>query len=399
MNETEADDHADGVFDVAVVGAGPAGLAAALALADAGAHVALLAPPGVPEDFRTSALFGTSVDLLKRLGLIDRLREKAAALRRMRLVDDTHRLIRAPEVVFAAREIGLDLFGYNFENRHLLAALDAGRQARAGKIVRLEAALAELDLAGRLPALLLADGRRLAARLVVGADGRRSRVRQGAAITVKSWRYPQTALVVNLDHTAPHGDTATEFHTAAGPFTLVPLAAGRSSLVCVEAPETAGALMAMDDGALALELERRAHSLLGRFSLASARQCWPMAALKADRLALPGVALIGEAAHAFPPIGAQGLNLSMRDAAALAALVGRTLEKGGDLSSPAFAAAYVAARAGDVAGRIYGVDLLNRSLLSSALPVQCLRGLGLGLARSLPPLRRLMMREGLGVAC
>lgn len=386
------------LYDIAVVGAGPAGLTTALALADAGARLALVGPAAPTTDHRTSALFGSSIDLLDRLGVFASLKEAAAPLATMRLVDGTRRLIRAPEVTFRAREIGRDVFGYNLANRALVAALEDGVRAKAVRIDRFEVPLVSLDLAGPTPALRLDDGRTISAALVVGADGRRSPVRTGAGIAVDTWSYPQSALVVNLEHTGSHDDTSTEFHTETGPFTLVPLGHNRSSLVMVETPETVGRLMALEDGEFARELERRSHALLGRLTIAGPRQSWPMSAFKARRLAIPGVVLVGEAAHGFPPIGAQGLNLTMRDAAALAGLVGGRLASGSDLGTAEFASAYGKLRIGDVAGRVYGVDLLNRSLLAGALPVQLARSLVLDLARSLGPLRRALMREGLGAS-
>jgi 2-octaprenyl-6-methoxyphenol hydroxylase len=233
------------------------------------------------------------------------------------------------------------------------------------------------------------------ARLAVAADGRHSRLREAIGIRAKTWSYPQTALVLNLDHTEPHFDTSTEFHTETGPFTLVPLQARRSSLVCVEAPAKAEALAALDDAALAVELERRSHSILGALTVASPRQTWPMSSLSVDHLVGPRVALVGETAHAFPPIGAQGLNLGIRDIAALADLVARARSRGDDVGGEETLARYASARRADVMTRTMGVDLLNRSLLTGFLPVQVARSVGMQMARDVGPFRKLMMREGL----
>ena len=166
-----------------------------------------------------------------------RCRADAAPLRVMRIVDDTARLIRAPEVAFAAAEIGCEAFGYNLENRHLLAALEA----RAGEIpalARIPAAAEaiEIDDSG---VTVRAGGGFVRARLAIGADGRNSPCRAAAGIETEGWTYPQTALTFNLAHTRPHDDTSTEFHTESGPFTLVPLPGRRSSLVCVVEPAEA----------------------------------------------------------------------------------------------------------------------------------------------------------------
>ncbi|BBE71202.1 UbiH/UbiF family hydroxylase [Oharaeibacter diazotrophicus] len=379
--------------EIAVVGGGPAGLTAALALSAAGAEVALVAPPAPPADHRTTALFAGSVEVLRAVGGWDRVADRAAPLKTMRLVDGTRRLVRAPEIAFHASELGLDAFGWNVANAALTEGL-AAAVAADGRIRRVEATMDRLDLAGPRPELVTADDRTVTARLVVGADGRGSKVREAAGIAVKTWSYPQTALVLNLDHTAPHFDTSTEFHTETGPFTLVPLAARRSALVCIEKPAVAEALNALSDDALAADLERRAHSMLGRFTVASPRQLWPMAGLSAEALARGPVVLVAETCHAFPPIGAQGLNLGIRDIAALAEIV-RRARTGGGLPAETIGERYAAARRSDVWTRTTGVDLLNRSLLTDFLPVQVGRAVLLQLARDVGPLRKLMMREGL----
>jgi 2-octaprenyl-6-methoxyphenol hydroxylase len=381
--------------EIAVVGAGSAGLTAALALAATGATVALIAPPSPPVDHRTTALLSGSVEVLEGVGGWARVASKASPLRTMRLIDGTRRLVRAPEIAFHASELGLDAFGYNIANKVLTDGLSAVIAERPDRITRIESVMTELDLQGPLPRITTADGRSVTARLVVAADGRASRVRAAAGIAAKTWSYPQTAMVLNLQHTAPHFDTSTEFHTETGPFTLVPLASRASSLVCVERPEVAAELERMDDAALALELERRAHSILGKFTIASPRQTWPMTGLSAAVLGQGRVVLVGEAAHAFPPIGAQGLNLGIRDISALAEIVRVRRLRGEDVGGDGLVARYTSARSTDVRTRTFGVDLLNRSLLTDFLPVQIARTVALQLARDIGPLRKLLMREGL----
>ena len=219
---------------IAVVGAGPVGLAAALVLADAGHAVALVAPKSPPADQRTSALLVGSIALLERLGVWSGLAEQAAPLRTMRIVDGTHRLIRAPEVSFHASEIDLEAFGYNLPNAALVAALEAALAERP--IARVEAFVEGVATDDAAVTLTLSSGETMTAPLVVAADGRRSKVRDGAGIPIDDWRYDQAALVCNLRHSLPHRDTSTEFHTEGGPFTLVPLPGNRSSLVWVDRP-------------------------------------------------------------------------------------------------------------------------------------------------------------------
>src|SRR6202048_4217255 len=167
--------------EVAIVGGGPVGLTAAIALAGAGIETALVAKPSGAPDNRTTALLASSVTALETLGVWRRCRDDAAPLRVMRIIDDTGRLLRAPEVHFAASEIGLDAFGYNIENRFLLAALDAGARALTS-LAFIEDEAQAIMIEDTRVTVDLAQGEPLAARLAIGADGRRSLCRQAAGI-------------------------------------------------------------------------------------------------------------------------------------------------------------------------------------------------------------------------
>lgn len=376
--------------EVAVIGGGPAGLVAAIALKAAGLETLLIAPP-VEADHRTTALLAGSVTALATLGVWPQCLPHAAPLRKIRLIDDTGRLLRAPEVTFDAAEIDLDAFGYNIENRHLIAALEA--RAAALKLPRIVAAASAIasDEAG--VTITHPDGADRV-HLVIGADGQRSLCRTAAGIEINRRSYPQTALTLNLAHARPHDDVSTEFHTPSGPFTVVPLPGRRSSLVCVLDPASAAELAAMDDRALAVEIERRAHSLLGKMTVEPGRGVFPLAVATADAFARGRIALVGEAAHVVPPIGAQGLNLGLRDGATIAELVADARRQNVDIGAPEVLARYDAQRRADVTSRAVAVDLLNRSLLTDFLPVQGARGLSLYLADRIGPLRRALMREG-----
>ncbi|HZS64328.1 MAG TPA: UbiH/UbiF family hydroxylase [Xanthobacteraceae bacterium] len=382
--------------EVAVVGGGPAGLTAAVALARAGVDTALISKRP-PDDQRTTALLLGSVTALETLGVWPRCKADAAPLRSMRIVDDTRRLLRAPELVFAAAEIGLEAFGYNIANKHLLAALDAEAAQFAG-LARVESTAQALVISADRVTIRLADGGAISARLVVGADGRNSLCRAAAGIDSDRHALAQTALTFNLGHARPHNDISTEFHATAGPFTLVPLPGRRSSLVFVSDPATAGAVAALDDAALAEDLERRAHSILGAMTVEPGRGLFPLAAQIARYFAADRIALVGEAAHVLPPIGAQGLNLGLRDAAAIAEIVAEAKRAGGDVGDPGLLARYDRMRRPDIASRALAVDLLNRTLLSDFLPLQAGRQLGFWLAECVGPLRRALMREGVAPA-
>jgi 2-octaprenyl-6-methoxyphenol hydroxylase len=376
--------------EVAVIGGGPAGLVSAIALAAAGVDTVLIAPPA-DDDHRTTALLTGSVTALATLGAWEASRPHAAPLVAIRIIDDTRRLFRAPEVMFAAAEIGLDAFGHNIENRHLVAALR--QRAAQLNIPRIAAPALAVANEHSGVTIKLADST-LRARLVVGADGQHSLCRAAAGIGTNRHAYPQTALTLNLAHARAHHDAATEFHTEHGPFTLVPLPGRRSSLVCVLDPPGAAALFAPTDGELSLEVERRAHSLFGKTTVEPGRGLFPLAVETARALARDRIALVGEAAHVVPPIGAQGLNLGLRDAATLAEIVADARRQGGDVGSPAVLARYDLQRRADVTSRTIAIDLLNRSLLTDFFPVHGARGLSLFLADRIGPLRRALMREG-----
>jgi len=380
--------------EAAVIGGGPAGLVSAIALAAAGVDSVLIAPAAEP-DHRTTALLAGSVTALETLGVWQACLPHAAPLRKIRIIDDTGRLWRAPEVCFAAAEIGLDAFGYNIENRHLLAALEArAAELKLPRIARPARAVAS-DADGVNVAF--AEGE-LRVQLVIGADGARSLCRAAASIGSQRWSYPQAALTLNLAHARPHENVSTEFHGASGPFTLVPLPGRRSSLVWVLAPDEAEKLAAMTDAELAAEVERRAHWLLGTMRVEPGRGMFPLAVETADCLARGRIALVGEAAHVVPPIGAQGLNLGLRDAAAIAEIVADARRGNCDLGAPDVLARYEADRRADVSSRTVAVDLLNRSLLADFVPVQGIRGLSLYLVDRIGPLRRALMREGVAPA-
>jgi 2-octaprenyl-6-methoxyphenol hydroxylase len=240
----------------------------------------------------------------------------------------------------------------------------------------------------------LSGGGEITAQLVIGADGRRSLSREAAGIDTDGFDYPQTALTFNLSHSRPHRDASTEFHTAYGPFTLVPLPGLRSSLVWVVKPEDAERITTLDDTQLALEIEQHAHSILGKLTLEGGRGRFPLSVQTARRFAANRTVLVGEAAHTLPPIGAQGFNLGLRDIATIAELVAQAKRDGEDIAGAGVIGTYDQRRRADTQTRKLAVDLLNRSLLTDFLPVQSARGLGLYLIDRIGPLRRAVMREG-----
>jgi len=412
-------------FEAAVIGAGPTGLAAALALAHVGIEVAVVAPAigvaaGVrpcgsdprlaPADQRTTALMAPSVNLMKNLGVLGSdpsCRRHAAGMgltphltpiAAVRIADDRGGLMRAPEVLFRASELGLDSFGANIANPVLLAALRSAAE-RAPRLAWVETASVKGIAPGASCVRLeLAEGGFVEAALAVAADGRNSIGPAAAGIKVDAWSYPQAAIVTSFGHSRPHDGIVNELHRHAGPLTTVPLPGRRSGLVWAEEPGTADRLAGLPDTAFAAELEERLQGVLGAVADVAPRALHRLGGLRAERMAAARIALVGEAAHVVAPIGAQGLNLGLRDAAALADCVAEARAGRQDIGSPGALAAYERARAADVLGRSVSIDLLNRSLLTDLLPVDMLRGLAAHLVVNFAPLRRLLMREGMGLA-
>jgi len=376
---------------VLIAGTGPAGLIAALGMADAGLAVRLVGPRPSEGDLRTTALMSPALAYLDDLGLLDAIRREAAPLRAMRIVDGTRRLVRSPVVMFHASEIGEEHFGLNVPNTVLTAALAARVEATPAIDWRRDLVAAwqigEDSITARLAA-----GDTVCADLAVAADGRMSPARAAAGIRTTTRSYDQSALVVTFAHSRPHSFISTEFHTETGPFTQVPLPGNRSSLVWVVEPRTARELAALDAEALSARIEERMQSMLGRVTVDSPTQVYPLSVTLPSAFGANRVALVGEAAHMFPPIGAQGLNLGIRDVQQIVEIAAANRD---DPGGPAALRAYDAKRRPDILARTGAVSLLNRSLLSDMLPAQLARSAGLGMLGAFAPLRSLFMREGL----
>jgi|RhiMetdeSRZDD1v2_1073273.scaffolds.fasta_scaffold21655_5 2-octaprenyl-6-methoxyphenol hydroxylase len=381
--------------DVVVAGAGTAGLATACLIAAAGHQALLLAPPDSPKpDPRTVALMQPAIRLLDAIGIWPgTLAASCEKLVALSIVDDRGGLVAAPALTMAADEIGADCFGWNIPVEPLRSALLA-RAASLG-VARLEAQARDLEPT-RDRLVIQSDAGPVAARVAVAADGHASALRSLAGIAVAEWSYPQEALAGSFGHSLPHGGTSTEYHKRAGPFTTVPLPGNRSSLVWMDRPERIQAVLAMPDELYCSTIQAELHGDLGRIAAPGPRRAFPMRGLLARRFVGERLLLVGEAAHLLPPIGAQGLNTSLRDGALAAELINDALDRGDDPGAPALLADYERLRRRDVMPRQVIVDLANRSLIASLLPVDILRATGLGLIATVPWLRRLAMDTGMG---
>ena len=398
--------------DVLVAGAGPAGLAAACLFAAEGLAVLCIdaaAPPveGPGADLRTAALLRPSVEALERSGAWRHLEAEAAPLWTMRLIDaggPEEPPVARETADFVATEIQELPFGWNLPNvtirQGLLARLGEFARAR----LRMSSGLVRLTCRETEAVALLADGTSVRARLVVAADGRDSEARRLAGMEARRWGYGQKAIVFAVSHPLPHEGVSTEIHRTGGPFTLVPLPDGpdgthRSAVVWMDRGPWVERLAGWARARAAefdTALNDRSCGVLGRLTLASPVAVWPIVSQLAPRLDGPRVALMGEAAHVVPPIGAQGLNMSIADAAALAGMVGEAARAGADIGAPALLARYHRARWPEMAARVAGVDALNRAAMAEAQTLRDLRRRGLETLHRLRPVRRAAMRLGMG---
>jgi len=378
--------------DIIVVGGGLVGVAATASLARQGLDIIHIAPPA-PPDRRTSALMMPSVDFLRQAGLIEDPSALGHALTAIRIIDATPRLIRAPETLFDAAEIDLPAFGWNFGNALLLEKFQAATPE--GHIDIRNLAVTAYHREGLLGAVTLADGSVLRAPLVVGADGKESLIRTSAGISTHERQFEQSALVCDLELARPIGGTSIEFHYPHGPFTLVPAGGNKANLVWIDEDAVLRRAQAVGPETLLAALHEKSQRLFGAIKLISPSVIFPLSVLSVSTAGQDGAALVGESAHAFPPIGAQGLNLGLRDVADLLDAVAAA-----DRSKPDWGIAvsqdYARRRAGDLVRTGTFVDTLFRSLLADMLPSQTLRAGGLWALKLLPALRRQAFALGMG---
>lgn len=392
--------------DILISGGGIAGLTAAAAFGTAGFDVICVDPtPPITErdvdgaDMRSTAMLQPARAVLERAGVWDALSPHAAALQVMRIVDaggpePEPRVTRA----FNASDISDQPFGWNFPNWLLRRALVTRLEALPNVDFRPGTGTTSLFTRTASAKVGLSTAERITARLVIAADGRASPMREAAGIGVSTRRYGQKALAFAVTHPVPHENVSTEIHRTGGPFTLVPLpdrdGLPSSAVVWMDDGAATQARMNADVATFEAEMSARSCFLFGPLKLVSPRNIWPIISQHADRLSGERIALIAEAAHVLPPIGAQGLNMSLQDLATLLSLAEESRET---LGSVAMLEAYHKARYSDIQLRINGIDLLNRVSQVSHPIARDARATGLDALYALAPVRRMVMQMGLGV--
>ncbi|MBU9699287.1 UbiH/UbiF family hydroxylase [Rhodobacteraceae bacterium HSP-20] len=392
--------------DILISGGGVAGLTAAAAFGSAGFRVVCVDPtPPVTRiedegaDLRTTAFLQPSIPVLQAAGLWDRLAPHAAPLQIMRIIDAGGEY-PDPRIVkdFDAADISDQPFGWNLPN-WLLRREMVARLADLPD-VSFRAGLATTALLTREAEAIatLSDGTRIAARMVIAADGRNSAMREALEIPVKTTRYGQKALAFAVTHPIPHRNVSTEIHRSGGPFTLVPLpdrdGMPCSAIVWMETGPNAERLAALPVAEFEAEMNTRSCHILGPLTLVSRRSLWPIISQIAERMAGERTALMAEAAHVVPPIGAQGLNMSLADLRVLLDLAEADRDA---IGSAAMLATYHRKRHWEVQARVTGIDALNRASMMGAQGLRDLRATALNALYSVAPVRKTLMRAGLGV--
>ena len=391
--------------DIFISGGGVAGLTAATAFGQAGFSV-ICADPAPPitdaatrgSDLRTTAFLQPSRLFLDRIGLWDRLAPHAMPLQVMRIVDAGGERAEARVAHdFNAADISDLPFGWNLPNWLLRREMVAHLTTLPTVDFRPGTGTAQVLTREAEARVTLTDGSRLSAKLVIGADGRDSPVRAAAGIGARTLRYGQKALAFAVTHPIPHDNVSTEVHRSGGPFTLVPLPDrdGRpsSAVVWMERGPEAQRLAALPEEAFNAEMSERSAHLFGPLTLVTRRTLWPIISQIADTMVAERTALVAEAAHVVPPIGAQGLNMSLKD---LRVLLDLAEAQRADPGARDLLRRYHRARHAEVLARVTGVDALNRASMAGAPGLRDLRLRALNAIYSVTPVRRVMMRAGLG---
>ena len=389
--------------DVVISGGGMVGLTLGLALAQGGFKtvVADLVPANTildPRfDGRVSALAYASVRMLTALGVWEGLAPDAQPIREILVTDGVAGRPASPfSLHFDAAEVGAQALGHIAENRHIRAALYGAVAAQKNLELIAPTSVTSIAVEGGGAIVRLQDGTEIAAPLVVAADGRESRLRGEIGIGVVGWSYPQTGIVATVEHEKPHNGVAYEHFLPSGPFAILPMTGNRSSLVWTEDKTKAPALLALDEAGFHEELVRRFGNHLGKISSAGHRWSYPLSFHLAREFVRPRFALAGDCAHGIHPIAGQGLNLGLKDAAALAEVLLDAGRLGRDIGALDTLKRYERWRRFDSFALAASTDALNRLFSNDIMPLRHLRDLGLGIVDAIGPSRRFFMRHAGG---
>ncbi len=388
--------------DILIAGGGTAGLAAALAIAKGAPDLRIEVIDAKPPDSgrrdeRASAIAAAARRMLDQLGVWAPLAAEAQPIVAMEITDSrTGDAVRPVFLTFDGAVSEGEPFAHMAPNDLLATALREAAEA-AGILMTAPDTVEGFEAASGHVAVRLGSGAVRRPKLLVAADGIRSRLRSLAGIRTVSWTYPQTAIVANVRHERPHEGMAVEHFLPGGPFAILPLKGNRSSLVWTERRDDARKLMASDDFVFLIELERRFGRRLGRIELDGPRQAYPLGLILARDFVRPRFALLGDAAHGIHPIAGQGLNLGFRDAAALAETLVDACRLGLDIGAIDVLRRYERWRRYDTWQMGVTTDLLNRLFSNDLGPLRAMRDIGLGIVDRLPRLKSLFIGEAAGL--
>ena len=386
-----------------ISGGGMVGLTLGLALAQGGLRTAIvdLVPAStilVPTfDGRVSALAYASVRMLAALGVWEALAPHAQPIREILVTDGQAGKPASPfSLHFDAQEVGAESLGHIAENRHTRAALYGAVERQPNLELIAPASVKSITTEGGGAIARLEDGSEIAASLVIAADGRESRLRREMGITVVGWSYHQTGIVATVEHEKPHNGVAYEHFLPSGPFAILPMTGNRSSLVWTESKHKAPALLALDEAGFHAELSRRFGNHLGKTKAAGPRWSYPLSFHLSREYVRPRFALAGDCAHGIHPIAGQGLNLGLKDVAALAEVLLDAGRLGRDIGALDTLKRYERWRRFDSFAMGASTDALNRLFSNDIAPLRHLRDLGLGIVDAIGPARRFFMRHAGG---
>jgi 2-octaprenyl-6-methoxyphenol hydroxylase len=403
MAESDGAAHGRIATEVVVVGGGLAGLSMAAALAGAGVPVVCIdrdSPDAQGRDgfdIRTTALAYGSQKVLEGAGVWTHLAPHACPILDIRVADQFSPLF----VHYDHRELTLEgqhrPLGWIVDNKDLRRALFARAAELPGLVHLAPAEVAGIERSASGVTVALVDGRRVTARLAIGADGRQSLARRSAGIDVVRWAYDQSAIICTISHTEPHHGVAVEHFLPTGPFAVLPMTGNRSSIIWSEKRSLVPTYLGLPDDEFIAELQRRSGGYLGDIALASRREAWPLSVLLARSFVAGRLALVGEAAHAIHPIAGQGLNLGLRDVAALAEAVVDTWRLGLDVGSADVLNRFQRWRRFDTVMMATVCDSLVHLFSNSLPPLRLARDIGMAVVNRVPPLKRLLMRHAMGI--